>query len=237
MINKTIPYELRAREYYSKMFYNSEWFNFFKEFIQSQEFLDIMSNINDELQQGKKITPNLSDIFRGFLTCKNPKVVFIAQDPYPKDNVADGIAFSCSNTNKPQPSLKYIFKAIESTTGKKSIAEESCDLELWSRQGILMLNTALTTEKGKAGAHLKYWEAYANYVMQKLNDHNEQLIFVFLGSVSQKLATFINNPIHRMLFVKHPASAAYTGSKWDCNDIFNEINKMLLKQSKEEIIW
>jgi len=95
----------------------SGWATKLRGFIQSSDFDAILETLYIEREQGRRFTPPLKDVFRAFEECpeKDLKVVIIGQDPYPHMNVADGIAFSCSRTGKPQPSLKFIFQEIERT--------------------------------------------------------------------------------------------------------------------------
>ena len=93
----------------------SGWGRIFKSFIFSSEFTDILNKLYVLSVTDKRFTPPLKQVFRAFEECPYDKlqVVIIGQDPYPQFGVADGISFSCGNTNKVQPSLRYIFEEIE----------------------------------------------------------------------------------------------------------------------------
>ena len=105
----------------------SGWANKLRGFIQSSDFDKIFNVLYKLREDGKRFTPPLKQVFRAFEECPVDKlrVIMIGQDPYPQLGVADGLAFSCSNTGKPQPSLKNIFQAIEHTVSRFSYTSRS----------------------------------------------------------------------------------------------------------------
>jgi len=146
------------------------WGRVLKSFIFSSEFTDIISKLYELSINDKRFTPTLKQLFRAFEECPydDLKVVFIGQDPYPQLGVADGISFSCSNTNKLQPSLKFILQEVDRTVYGNHVISEDLDLKRWSKQGILMLNTALTVEVGKIGSHYDIWKNFTAYLLDWL---------------------------------------------------------------------
>jgi uracil-DNA glycosylase len=196
----------------------------------------ILSTLLNEAMDNKRFTPKVKDLFRSFETCEfdKTKVVIIGQDPYPQQDVADGIAFSCSYTGKPEASLRYIFDSIKKTT---NIESTDCDLKRWSNQGVLLLNTAFTTTIGKPGSHQLLWRPFTVAVLDALIWNNPNLIYVFMGKQAQQLADLIPDNNYK-ISVMHPASAAYNYQKdWDCGDMWNKINEYLVKQNKTKIEW
>src|SRR5687767_9132588 len=125
----------------------SGWGDKLKTFILGEEFFKILNTLLNESTNGKKFTPVIKDLFRAFEECPYDKtqIVFLGQDPYPGPNTADGIAFSCSRSEKPAASLKFIHKEIRETVYPNAEYVPKNDLTYLSHQGILMLNTALTT--------------------------------------------------------------------------------------------
>jgi len=216
----------------------SGWGRVFKSFIFSSEFTDILSKLYELSVADKRFTPTLKQLFRAFEECPydDLKVVFIGQDPYPQLGVADGISFSCSNTNKLQPSLKFILQEVDRTVYGNHVVSEDLDLKRWSNQGILMFNTALTVEVGKIGSHYDIWKPFTAYILDWLNNYNPGLIYVYMGKKAEEWSELTGDHNHKF-FVKHPASAAYNGSKWDSNDVFNKISKLVEKNNDQEIIW
>jgi uracil-DNA glycosylase len=214
------------------------WGRVFKSFIFSSEFTEILSKLYQLSIADKRFTPTLKQLFRAFEECPydDLKVVFIGQDPYPQLGVADGISFSCGNTNKAQPSLRYIFEEIERTVYQEFPSYQDPDLTRWSKQGILMLNTALTVEVGKIGSHYDIWKPFTAYLLDSLNNYNPGLIYVYMGKKAEEWSELTNDNNYKFT-VKHPASAAYNGSKWDSNDIFNKISKLVEENNGQKIIW
>lgn len=216
----------------------SGWGDKLKTFFLSNDFKNILDTLLKERDEGKRFTPPLKQVFRAFECCplKDLKVVMIGQDPYPQINVADGIAFSCSNTGKPEASLRYIFKALEESVYKDGYTWDP-NLERWSEQGILMLNTALTTSIGKVGTHYAIWNPFIIFLLDYLTIQQPGLIYVFLGKKAAELSDLIPDNNHK-LFVSHPASAAYQDlEKWGHDDVFNKISDLVKKQFNETIIW
>lgn len=217
----------------------SGWGDKLKTFILSDDFNSILNKLLEEAREGKRFTPVLKQVFRAFEQCpiSNLKVVMMGQDSYPQPYVADGIAFSCSNIGKPEASLRYIFKAIESTVYKGEYLWDP-DLARWSNQGILMTNCALTTTIHKVGSHYELWKPFMSFLFDYITHNHPGLIYVFMGKKAQEWADVIPDNSSYKIFTSHPASAAYKDlPSWDCNDVFNEVSRLVDKQFNEKIIW
>ena len=224
-----------------EMLRSSGWHNLLKGFLVSEDFENIIETLKKHVADNKRFTPPLKQVFRAFQECplEELKVIFVGQDPYPQMGVADGIAFSCGNTLKPEASLRYIQRALIDTVyqGKITVNDLNPDLTNWSRQGILMLNTSLTTEIGKIGKHLDLWKGLISYLFDMLNTQKQDIIWVFLGKKAQEYSDLIGDH-HIKLYASHPASAAYQREQhWNCEDVFNKVNSNLRALGKPEIIW
>jgi uracil-DNA glycosylase len=220
----------------------SNWHNILKTFLMSEDFTTVLKELEDTVNDGKRFTPPLKQVFRAFQECKldDLNVVVIGQDPYPQFGVADGIAFSCGNTKTKEASLRFIHKAICDTVynGERDPKEMNPDLAPVANQGVLFLNTSLTTEIGKIGRHFPIWEPFITFLLDMLNAQDKQFIFVLLGAKARQFEDLIDQDKHVILKASHPASASYAHLKtWDCSDIFNKINTELLNQNKLPIIW
>lgn len=209
----------------------SGWAHKLRGFIQSSDFDKILDTLYKMREDGKRFTPPLKYVFRAFEECPHDKlkVIMIGQDPYPHFGVADGLAFSCSLTQKPQPSLKNIFGAVELTVYEEFPTHQDPDLTRWANQGVLLLNSALTCQVDKVGSHYSIWQEFIAYTMDMLNFTDSGLIFVLMGKQAQELEGMIGDH-HHIIKVSHPASAAYTKTTWDCGNMFNEINKIIKGQ-------
>jgi uracil-DNA glycosylase len=216
----------------------SGWDRVFKSFIFSSDFDTILTQLWNLSQSDRRWTPPLKQVFRAFEECPYSKlqVVFIGQDPYPQLGVADGISFSCSNTNKLQPSLKFILQEVDRTVYGNHVISEDLDLKRWSNQGILMLNTALTVEVRKIGTHYDIWQKFTAYLLDWLNNYNPGLIYVYMGKKAEEWSELTNDNNYKF-YIKHPASAAYSGGKWDCMDVFNKISSIVETNSGTLITW
>lgn len=240
--------KLSANDYALKLYEMlkpSGWHDILKGFLLSEDFVNIIKTLEECVDNGQRFTPPLKQVFRAFIECPIDKleVIVFGQDPYPQLNVADGIAFSCGNTKKPEASLKYILQAVSDTVygGKKEIKDFDPDLKRWSNQGVLMLNTALTTEIGKIGKHYDIWDPFIKYLVDILNSKDKEYVWVFMGKKAQELTDLVDDVLNNtaILTCSHPASAAYVkAEKWNCNDVFNDINKSLKFQGKSlQIVW
>ena len=213
----------------------SGWATKLRGFIKGEDFTKTLQALLDERDAGKRFTPPLKQVFRAFEECpvNKLKVIIVGQDPYPYFGVADGLAFSCSNTGKVQPSLQQIFHAVEHTVYQEFPTYQDPNLTRWAKQGVLLLNSALTCQVDKIGSHYHIWKDFMAYVMDILNYTDTGMIFVLMGKQAQELEGFIGEH-HYVIKTSHPASAAYKKETWDCNDMFNEINKIIIGQNGKE---
>lgn len=221
----------------------SGWSHLLRGYLFSSDFTNMLEFLINENQQGRRFTPAFKQLFRAFEECPldKVKVVMIGQDPYPQPLVADGVAFSCSNTNKAEASLRYILNAVIDTVPAEDQAviddTNKFNLDRWSKQGILMLNSALTTEVGKVGKHVEVWKPFMEYLLDMLNFQKSGFVFGLMGKQAQQYEALIGDH-HSIVKSTHPAYAAYMKQhKWDCNDLFNKINLQLVEYKKEKILW
>lgn len=174
---------------------------------------------------------NKDEVFRAFkmTPLQNVKVVILGQDPYHTKDIADGLAFS-SKKGIP-PSLRNIFKAIELDLGIKNTESK---LDRWARQGVLLLNTALTTEEGRPGAHLKEWDLFIKGVIDKLNKQERNVIFLLWGKKAQKYQYLIHKG-HTTLLAAHPSP--FSAKHFINCGHFSKVNSLLTKAGQDPIDW
>jgi uracil-DNA glycosylase len=217
----------------------SGWARVLRTFIYSSDFKNIIQSLANESLLDRRFTPPLRDIFRAFKECPydDLKVVIVGQDPYPTINVADGIAFSCSKTMRLQPSLKFMLDEVNRTVYNGDSVSNNPDLTRWSRQGILMLNTALTTEIGKIGKHYDIWKPMLNYLFDYLSNYNNGLVYIYMGKEARTWADSVNDNCFK-LFCSHPASAVYSKfRRWDSQNVFHTAQKVVEENYKYLILW
>jgi uracil-DNA glycosylase len=217
----------------------SGWGRILKSFIFSSDFDNIIKELGNQVNHGKRFTPTFKNMFRAFEECPYDKlkVIVVGQDPYPTPGVADGIAFSCKNTPNLQPSIRYILTAINDTVYDGNATSHEKDLTRWANQGVLLLNTALTTTVSKSGQHFKIWQPFIAYLFDWLNWHNPGIVYIYTGKKAEEWKDSVSDNNYKLI-VSHPASAAYNKQqKWDCKDVFNETNKIMHNLYGEKITW
>jgi uracil-DNA glycosylase len=180
--------------------------------------------------------PDAKNIFRAFdLTpFEKVKVVILGQDPYHTPGAAMGLCFSVPDGNRPQPSLKNIFKEIESDLGAK---RTHTDLTDWAEQGVFLLNAVLTVRAGEAGSHAKKgWERFTDSAIRHLADEREHLVFILWGSYAISKKALIDTDRHLVLTAVHPsplsAHRGFFGSK-----PFSQTNAYLEQTGQAPIRW
>jgi uracil-DNA glycosylase len=234
---KTVSIDEIKEKFYNKL-KKSGWDHPLRGFIFSKEFEDIIKTLYSQSMNGNKFTPVLKNIFQAFELCpyKDLKVVMIGQDPYPQIGVADGIAFSCGITREKQPSLEYLLQEVNHTVYDDNNYSTDPDLARWCEQGILMLNTALTTTVGKIGQHYVLWEPFLAYLFDTLNWNNNGLIYVYMGKKAQEWSNAVSDNNYKFK-ITHPAIAYYNNGAWDSQNVFVEIKDILKKNFNFEIEW
>lgn len=224
----------------------TDWYNLLRSVVVSNDFQDIIDRLIYETEEGKRFVPKIKDVLNPFKYCsfEELKVVIIGQDPYPwlfkspnEMTVADGLAFSCGYTMKKQPSLENIQEAIGRTVYNDPEYLLSPDLKIWADQGVLLLNSALTTQLNKPGTHQEIWAPFINNILDILWHNKKGLVYILLGKVAQQFEELIDEDNNLILKASHPASASYNKTIWDCNDVFNKANNYIASRNKSEIQW
>ena len=190
-----------------------------------------------EKAAGKRIYPPGGQIFRAFdLTpFEQVKVVILGQDPYHGPGQAHGLSFSVGPGVAPPPSLQNIYKEL---AGDLGIAHPGHgNLESWARQGVLLLNSCLTVEDGRAGSHQgKGWERFTDAVITALNQEHKGLAFILWGRKAQDKGVSIDRDRHLVITSVHPsplsAHNGFFGSR-----PFSRTNDYLAAQGKSPIDW
>jgi len=220
----------------TKLHLHSEWKAFLKEEISSNNFQAIISALAIE-RKIHTILPANDMIFNAFnfTTPNNIKVVILGQDPYHGKGQANGLSFSVTNGVKTPPSLRNIFKELQSDLNH-SIPTNG-NLDSWTNQGVLLLNATLTVREKKAGSHQELgWEPFTDSVIKKISDKKEGIIFLLWGAFAQKKSVLIDANKHHILTASHPSPfSAYKGFL-GCKH-FSKTNKILLNNNQKPINW
>ena len=199
-------------------------------------FESLVRFLHKEKAEGQTIYPPGSQIFRAFdLTpVENLKVVILGQDPYHGPGQAHGLSFSVSAGVPAPPSLKNIFKEIESDLGVKMSGYP--DLEKWARQGVLLLNAVLTVRAGAAASHSKIgWEEFTDAVIRYISDNCEGVVFLLWGNFARSKSALIDRSRHHVLEAAHPSPLA-RGAFFGCRH-FSQTNDILKSKGLQPIDW
>lgn len=227
---------LEVREKLYDMLVPSGWAVPLRTFIKSDDFSDILKALHEQSLDGKKFTPKLSEIFRAFTECPYDKlkIVIIGQDPYPQLGVADGIAFSCSKEDYIQPSLQHVIGELKRTLGDEY--QENKDLIGWSRQGVLLINSALTTSVGTPGTHQLLWRPFIGFLIDHLVWNGPRKAYVFLGKKAQDFSDLVPDN-NLKIKLPHPVSASYNNEVWDGKGMFLRLNEYCEENFGTKIKW
>ena len=200
-------------------------------------FASLVRFLHEEKAAGKKIFPPGSQIFRAFdLTpVRDVKVVILGQDPYHGFGQAHGLCFSVQKGVTPPPSLKNIFKELNSDMGK-AIPQHG-DLTDWAKQGVLLLNAVLTVREALPNSHKGMgWECFTDRVISELNSKQTPVVFLLWGAYAQKKAELITNPIHKKLMSVHPSPLSASRGFFGCKH-FSKANEILEENGILPINW
>ena len=214
----------------------SSWKNALADEFGKPYFESLVRFLHQEKAEGKKIFPPGSQIFRAFdLTpLDQVKVVILGQDPYHGLGQAHGLSFSVPEGVPAPPSLKNIFKEIESDLGVKMSGYPN--LENWARQGVLLLNAVLTVRSGEAASHSKIgWEEFTDAVIHCISDNTQGVVFLLWGNFARSKRDLIDRSRHHVLEAAHPSPLA-RGAFFGCRH-FSQTNDLLTSQGRSPIDW
>lgn len=199
-------------------------------------FESLVRFLHEEKASGKRIFPPGSQIFRAFeLTpVKDVKVVILGQDPYHGPGQAHGLSFSVPENMPAPPSLKNIFKEIESDLGVRMSGYPN--LENWARQGVLLLNAVLTVRCGEAASHSRIgWQEFTDAVIRHISDNCEGVVFMLWGNFARTKSELIDRSKHCVLEAAHPSPLA-RGAFFGCRH-FSRANAYLTSTGRAAIDW
>ncbi len=187
--------------------------------------------------QNHTIYPNPKQIFNAFNLCPfdKTKVVIIGQDPYHGPNQATGLAFSVSDNTPLPPSLKNIYKELQ--TDLNIAPPKTGNLDHWAKQGVLLLNATLTVRAAQAASHQnKGWETFTDAAIHHLATQKSNLVFILWGAYAQKKGQLIGPTRHLILDSAHPSPLSAHAGFFNSHP-FSQTNKYLQQHGLEEIRW
>ena len=212
------------------------WFKELKTEFKKPYMKDLRSFLAKEKLKNRIVCPESSKIFYSLMLTplESTKVVIIGQDPYHGEGQAQGLAFSVEPDRAIPPSLVNIFKEIKSDMNIEPPIHG--DLSNWSRQGVLLLNSVLTVEKGNPASHAgRGWEVFTDKIIEILNKR-DGLVFLLWGAHAQKKGLTIDRRRHLVLEAPHPSPLSAHRGFFGCKH-FSKTNKFLRERRDLEIQW
>lgn len=214
----------------------NDWDELLKEEFEKEYYLKLREFLLDEYRT-KIVYPAKEDIFNAFkfTSLKDTKVVIIGQDPYHGEGQSHGLSFSVRKGIKIPPSLRNIYKELNSDLGYT--IPNNGYLKSWTEQGVLLLNTSLTVIGGEANSHRKIgWEIFTDNVIKLLNRREKPIVFILWGNNAKSKEIFITNKNHYIIKSVHPsplsASRGFFGSK-----PFSKTDQFLKSIGEKAIDW
>lgn len=204
----------------------------------SQPNMVELSFFVQQARDNRQVFPPQELVFNAFrLTAFDSlKIVILGQDPYHNDDQAHGLAFSVPDGIAFPPSLKNIFKELETDIPDFKIPK-SGDLSYWARQGVLLLNATLTVNAHQAGSHQKKgWEKFTDQVIQAISEKKEAVVFLLWGAYAQKKVSLIDAQKHLILTAVHPSPLSVYRGFFGCRH-FSQANTFLEKHGEKPIDW
>lgn len=222
---------------FSHLKLESSWQRAVGEEFEKSYMIKLLGFLEDEIAQGKLIYPDSSKVFAALngTPVSDVKVVILGQDPYHGPGQAQGLSFSVLPGVAVPPSLKNIYKELTNDTGF-SVPSHGCLLS-WAEQGVLLLNSVLTVEAGKAASHQgKGWEIFTDRVIAYLDSELSNLVFILWGNYAQRKGAIIDRNKHLVLTSPHPsplsASRGFFG-----NHHFSKANAYLRHHGISSVDW
>ena len=214
------------------------WKTILDEELQKTYFKNLMVSVAEEYDNTVCFPPK-ELIFSAFNQCdfENIKVLIIGQDPYHGEFEANGLCFSVNDSVKIPPSLRNIFREVNSDLDRLFFPS-SGNLERWAQQGVLLLNTTLTVRKDQPNSHKHLdWDIFTDVVIQKISDEKTDVVFLLWGNFAQKKGSKIDRTKHLVLESGHPSPMSANQGKWFGNKHFSKTNAYLKSKGIEAINW
>lgn len=204
---------------------------------EKEYFKSMMAYLNKRHLDGAVIYPETTHIFNAieYTPFESVKIVIIGQDPYHNPGQAHGLSFSVLPSEKIPPSLRNIFKELQTDCGF-TIPNHGC-LTAWAQQGVLLLNSVLTVEKNNANCHAKIgWQTFTDAIISHLNKHPKKIVYLLWGAQAQKKISLIDTSKHHILTAPHPSPLSAHRGFLGCKH-FSKANKILVDANRTPIDW
>ena len=215
---------------------NEAWKKLLQPEFEKPYFTNLVEFVRSEYAN-HTVYPSGANIFRALDKCSpdDVKVVIIGQDPYHGEGQANGLCFSVNEGVMFPPSLRNIFKEIESDLGIK--VPTSGNLDRWAEQGVLLLNSTLTVRAHAAASHTGHgWEQFTDAVVAKLSEFKSGVVYMLWGNYAQKKGAVVDSSRNLVLKAAHPSPLSAYNGFFGCRH-FSQANNYLLSVGKSPIKW
>lgn len=216
---------------------SESWKKVLEKEFQTDYFKNISLKTREEYSKFVCYPPG-SKLFRAFDECpfNKLKVVIIGQDPYHGENQANGLCFSVDDGVEKPPSLKNIFKELNTSFTKNE--RTNSDLSDWSNQGVLLLNSILSVRRKFPGSHRHIgWEEFTENIIKIISKEKMNLVFMLWGNYAKNKEKFIHDNNHLVLKSGHPSPLSANKGFWFGNNHFKKCNDFLIANDLETIKW
>ncbi|MCX2492330.1 uracil-DNA glycosylase [Pedobacter sp. PF22-3] len=214
------------------------WLAVLEEEFEKDYMIKLKSFLQEEKQRGATIYPKGADMFNALNTTPfdQVKVVILGQDPYHGTGQAHGLSFSVQRGVAVPPSLKNIYKELETDIEGFKTPNHG-HLTHWAEQGVLLLNATLTVRSSEAGSHQNQgWEIFTDEIIKALSEKREHIVFLLWGKYAQQKAALIDQKKHYVLTAAHPSPfSAYNG--FFGSKHFSKANQLLVQNNLKPIDW
>lgn len=213
----------------------SSWKTILEAEFKQDYFQEIISKLKTE-RENYTVYPPVKDVFNAFNYCQleDTKCVILGQDCYHQANQAHGLSFSVRNGIKIPPSLRNIHKELKNDLGIDPPSHGS--LVSWAKQGVLLLNSALTVREGEPGSHMDIWEPFTDRIMKVLDSVDRPLVFILWGNFARSKGMLLKSELHHSIISAHPSPfSAYNG--FFGSKPFSRTNAFLRANNIPEIDW
>lgn len=217
-------------------FFNNSWDEVLESEFEKPYFKELLQKVDEEYEK-YNVYPPKDKVFSCLKLCSfdEVKVVLLGQDPYHGKGQAHGLCFSVMPGIDMPPSLKNIFKEMQSDIGT-TIPNHGC-LVSWAKQGVLMLNTILTVREGLPNSHVKFgWQIFTDEIIKKVNEKDEPVVFILWGANAKAKMPLITNKKHLILYSAHPSPLSAYNGFWGSKP-FSKTNVFLEKNGRKPIDW
>lgn len=215
---------------------HNDWWPWLQKEWQEPYFKKLSQFVHEEYER-HEIYPPKQNVFAAFENCpyENIKAVILGQDPYHEPHQAHGMCFSVNPGVDIPPSLRNIYQELNRELGCR--IPNNGYLMPWAKQGVFLLNTVMTVERGKANSHAGHgWETFTDRVIEHINEKEDPVVFLLWGRNARNKASMIDHSKHLVLECAHPSPLSAYHGFFGCNH-FIQANQFLKEHSKEPIDW